>query len=69
MINRNSRCRSGSPAMRRHSRCNQRSLGNLRNQPNQLNLHGSRNPAKRKVAAADKAGLAMVFTGMRHFRH
>ena len=55
MINRNSRCRSGSPAMRRHSRCNQRSLGNLRNQPNQLNLHGSRNPAKRKVAAADKA--------------
>ncbi len=21
------------------------------------------------IAAADKAGLAMVFTGMRHFRH
>ena len=58
MINRNSRCRSGSPAVRRHSRCNQRSLGNLRNQPNQLNQlnpRGKRNPVRRTVTAANKA--------------
>ncbi len=24
---------------------------------------------KEVIAAADKAGIAMVFTGMRHFRH
>ena len=61
MINRNSRCRSGSPAVRRHSRCNQRSLGNLRNQPNQLNQlnpRGKRNPVRRTVTAANKAVTA-----------
>ena len=37
------------------------------NLPHELDLGSLRD--NEVIAAADEAGLAMVFTGMRHFRH